>query len=144
VHWVVRVPGHGVVPLPPEGVGIATCLLDGETLVVRGLGEVRVRPLHQAVAEGVGDHLGTVLHVQFVEDVAQVVLDRVLADEEALSQLSIRGDPLDQKLEHFALPRRQGVGGLWRWAGLWASERAEDLPRQARRERRLASGDPFQ
>ena len=111
---------------------------------MRGLGEIRVRLLDQAVAEGVGDHLSTILQVQLVEDVAQVVLDRVLADEETFGQLPVRGDALYQELEDFALPRRQDVGGLWRRAGLGASERAEDLAREAGREGRLAPGNPFQ
>src|SRR4051812_17043773 len=111
---------------------------------MRGSGGVRVRLIHEPVAESVGDHLSPVLHVQFVEDVTQVVLDRVLADEEALRQLSVGGNPLYQELEHFALPRRQYVGGLRRWAGFGMSERAEDLARETRRERRLAPGDSFQ
>src|SRR5215203_908411 len=109
-----------------------------------GLGGVGVWPLHQPMAEGIGDHLGPILHVQFVENVAQVVLDRVLADEKTVRQLSVGGNPLHQELEHFALPRRQRVGGLWRWAGLGTSERGKDLARETRRERRLATSDPFQ
>src|SRR3954470_4666615 len=110
-------PGHGVVPLPPEWVGSRTGLPGRRTPPMLGSGGVRVRLIHEPVAESVGDHLSPVLHVQFVEDVTQVVLDRVLADEEALRKLLVGGNPLYQGLEPFALPRRQYVGGLRRWAG---------------------------
>jgi hypothetical protein len=69
-------------------------------------GDIRLRLIYEPVAESVGDHLSPVLDVQFVENVAQVVLDRVLADEEALGQISVRSDPLHQELEHLPLPRR--------------------------------------
>src|SRR5436853_253175 len=44
------------------------------------------RRLHDVVANGVTDHLRAVVEVELVEDVADVELDRVLADAELLGE----------------------------------------------------------
>src|SRR4051794_1236440 len=56
-----------------------TALLDG----------VALGRVDEAVADGVGDDLGAILQVELLQDLAQVVLHRVLADEEARGKLPI-------------------------------------------------------
>src|SRR5437763_13820788 len=63
---------------------------------------VLARTLDHTVAYRVCHYLGAVLDVQFVEDVAQVILDRVFADDQALRELTIAGNALDEQVEDFA------------------------------------------
>ena len=52
--------------------------------------------VNQTLPHGVGDHLRAILHVQLVEDVAQVVLDGVLRDHQAIGELTVRRDAGDE------------------------------------------------
>ncbi len=54
------------------------------------------------LADRVSDYLSTVLHVQLVQNIAQVVLDRVLGHHQPLCELAVSGDALDQQVQHLA------------------------------------------
>jgi hypothetical protein len=56
------------------------------------------------VADGKCDHLGAVLNVQFVQDVAKVIFDGVFGDHQSLSQFAIARDALNQQIQDFVLP----------------------------------------
>ena len=60
----------------------------GSRRLIRNSGRATRNPqqLHHAVAQGVAHGLGTVVQVELLEDVAQVELDRVLADVQLLAR----------------------------------------------------------
>src|ERR1051326_3317526 len=67
---------------------------------------------YQAVAHGKRDDLGAVLHVKLVEDVAEVVLDRIFGDHQPFGELAIAGDALHQQVEHLPLSLGEGIKGF--------------------------------
>src|SRR5699024_9691663 len=50
----------------------------------------------QPVPDRVGDDLGAVVEMKLVENVAEVILDGVFADEQLFGQLAVRGYPADE------------------------------------------------
>src|SRR5438045_9431765 len=69
------------------------------------------KPLSDAVLRGVADELLLPLEVELVEDVPDVVLDRLRRDEQALADLLV-GVAASDELQHLALPLRERVGPL--------------------------------
>src|SRR3954451_17584760 len=62
----------------------------------------RLLEVEQLLADGVDDGLHAGVEVQLLEDVAHVVLDRVLRDVELVGDLTVR-EPLGHELEHLEL-----------------------------------------
>src|SRR6187549_2175620 len=82
----------------------------------------------QSVAHRVSDDLRPVLHVEFVEDIAEVIFNGVFADDESLSKLLVGGDALDKEVEHLPLSIGERDHGVLR--GAWTLCRAGELAEQ--------------
>ncbi len=94
------------------------------------------------MAQGVTHHLGAVVQVQLVEQMADVELDGVLAHSELLGELAVGGHALDQQLEDLPLALGQGVGVGRRRRGRRlgrAGEFLEQLAGDRRRQGGLAA-----
>ena len=70
-----------------------------------------------------GHGRGARLHAELLEDVGQMGLDGGEADVETFADVAV-GPAAAQEIEHFALPRRQGVAQARCFAGsapIWLS-----------------------
>ena len=97
------------------------------------------------VSQGVADDFGSVVEAQLVENVPHMELHSVLAEVEALGELTIRRHSFDHQLEHFAFSRRQCIRIV---VGLQCGSRLrkllQKLARQARRQRGFTVRGPVE